>query len=236
MGLVHAIGCDPGTVMAIRFLTVTSAFSILAYATNPDEVLHLLSKRAHKSGLAASIAFRLVPTLLDDMKRSGDAARSRGFELDSGPFISRVRMRSAAFMPVISGSLERGLNLAESLEARGFGSSTKRTYFRKLSLPRVEVMAICCVIGTTAFAIVSSYVGLIPSYSFGRDYELALDSQALVLTTFIALGLNGPVIVALHSWRKDPSIRWREHQLQEMGDEEDELNREIQKAKREDSI
>ena len=59
----------------------------------------------------------------------------------------------------------------------------------------------------------------------------------MVLTTCIAVGLNVPVIAALYSWRKDPSIKWRVHQLQERGDKEDELESDIcEKEEREDSI
>jgi energy-coupling factor transport system permease protein len=66
---------------------------------------------ARRSTVAVALATRLVPLLERDARDLRVALRGRGVEL--GP------MRQLS--PLLAGSLERGLNLAEAMEARGYG-------------------------------------------------------------------------------------------------------------------
>jgi energy-coupling factor transport system permease protein len=61
------------------------------------------------------LATRLVPTLERDATELVDALRGRGIP------VSGLRGRARLVSPLLAGSLERGLNLAEAMEARGFG-------------------------------------------------------------------------------------------------------------------
>ena len=58
---------------------------------------------------------RLVPTLERDAAGLVEALRGRGVE------VSGVRGRARLLSPLLAGSLERALNLAEAMEARGYG-------------------------------------------------------------------------------------------------------------------
>ena len=65
--------------------------------------------------LAIALATRLVPTLERDAAGLVEALRGRGVE------VSGVRGRARLLSPLLAGSLERALNLAEAMEARGYG-------------------------------------------------------------------------------------------------------------------
>jgi energy-coupling factor transport system permease protein len=64
-----------------------------------------------RSPVAVGLATRLVPLLERDARDLRLALRGRNVELGA------VRQLS----PLLAGSLERGLNLAEAMEARGYG-------------------------------------------------------------------------------------------------------------------
>jgi energy-coupling factor transport system permease protein len=64
--------------------------------------------------LAIALATRLVPTLERDAAGLVEALRGRGVKVEG------VRGRARLLSPLLAGSLERSLNLAESMEARGF--------------------------------------------------------------------------------------------------------------------
>ena len=66
---------------------------------------------ARRSTVAVALATRLLPLLERDARDLRVALRGRGVELEP------VRLLS----PLLAGSLERGLNLAEAMEARGYG-------------------------------------------------------------------------------------------------------------------
>ena len=103
-----------GALAALRLTAVALAFSVYAVALDHDRLLASIGF-ARRSALAAALATRLIPTLERDAAGLADAVRGRGLE------VRGVRGRAALVSPLVAGSLERALNLAEAMEARGFG-------------------------------------------------------------------------------------------------------------------
>ncbi len=99
-----------GLFQGLRLVAVGLAFAVYALLLDHDRLL-ASAGWARRSTLAAALATRLVPLLERDARELRVALRGRGVEL--GP----VRLLS----PLLAGSLERGLNLAEAMEARGYG-------------------------------------------------------------------------------------------------------------------
>lgn len=101
-------------VQALRLAAVGLAFTAYALLLDHDRLL-AAAGFARRSALAVALATRLVPTLERDAAGLVEALRGRGLVVEG------VRARAALLSPLLAGSLERGLNLAEAMEARGFG-------------------------------------------------------------------------------------------------------------------
>lgn len=99
-----------GLFQGLRLVAVGLAFAVYALLLDHDRLL-ASAGWARRSTLATALATRLVPLLERDARELRVALRGRNVEL--GP----VRLLS----PLLAGSLERGLNLAEAMEARGYG-------------------------------------------------------------------------------------------------------------------
>ena len=99
-----------GLFQALRLVAVGLAFAVYALLLDHDRLL-AAAGWARRSTLAVALATRLVPVLERDARDLRIALRGRQVEL--GP----VRLLS----PLLAGSLERGLSLAEAMEARGYG-------------------------------------------------------------------------------------------------------------------
>jgi energy-coupling factor transport system permease protein len=99
-----------GLFQGLRVTAVGLAFAVYALLLDHDRLL-AAAGWARRSTLAVALATRLVPVLERDARELRLALRGRQVEL--GP----VRLLS----PLLAGSLERGLNLAEAMEARGYG-------------------------------------------------------------------------------------------------------------------
>ncbi len=99
---------------ATRLTAVALAFAVYALRLDHDALL-AAAGRVRRSAFIAALAIRLVPSLERDAIGLAEAVRGRGLELQG------VRARSQLISPLVAGSLERALNLAESMEARGFG-------------------------------------------------------------------------------------------------------------------
>lgn len=99
-----------GLFQGLRLAAVGLAFAVYALLLDHDRLL-AAAGWARRSTLAVALATRLVPLLERDARDLRVALRGRRVEL--GP----VRLLS----PLLAGSLERGLGIAEAMEARGYG-------------------------------------------------------------------------------------------------------------------
>ena len=101
-------------VQAFRLAAVTLAFAAYALLLDHDALLRS-ARFARRSAFVVALATRLVPTLERDTAGLLETLRGRGVTVEG------VRGRARLLSPVVSGSLERAMNLAEAMEARGYG-------------------------------------------------------------------------------------------------------------------
>ncbi len=98
----------------LRLTAVALAFAAYALLVDQDRLL-AAAGFARRSALAAVLATRLVPTLERDAAGLVEVMRGRGVA------VTGLRGRTRLLSALIAGALERALNLAEAIEARGFG-------------------------------------------------------------------------------------------------------------------
>jgi energy-coupling factor transport system permease protein len=99
---------------ACRLAAVSLAFAAYALWLDHDRLVQAAGY-ARRSVLAVALATRLVPALERDAAGLVEVLRGRGVEPGG------IRGRARLLSPLLAGSLERSLNLAEAMEARGFG-------------------------------------------------------------------------------------------------------------------
>jgi energy-coupling factor transporter transmembrane protein EcfT len=103
-----------GLFQGLRLTAVALAFAAYALLLDHDRLVQSAGF-ARRSVLAIALGTRLVPTLERDAAGLVEALRGRGVE------VTGVRGRARLLSPLLAGSLERGLNLAEAMESRGYG-------------------------------------------------------------------------------------------------------------------
>ena len=103
-----------GLFQGLRLTAVALAFAAHALLLDHDRLVQS-ARFARRSVLAVALATRLVPTLERDAAGLVEALRGRGVD------VAGLRGRARLLSPLLAGSLERALNLAEAMEARGYG-------------------------------------------------------------------------------------------------------------------
>lgn len=135
---------ESGLFQALRLAAVGLAFAAYALLLDHDRLVQSAGF-ARRSVLAVGLATRLVPTLERDAHGLVEALRGRGVDA------SGVRGRARLLSPLLAGSLERGLNLAEAMEARGFGrpgrTRVPRPPWTRLDRAAVAVCPVLVAIG-----------------------------------------------------------------------------------------
>ena len=110
---VSAEALAEGGVLALRIVVVLMAFAVHSACVDPDRVLRLLRPMARHSALTATLIARLVPLAAADHARLGEAAVLRG------PAAAPVG-RAALARRLVAGSLDRAVDVAATLELRGY--------------------------------------------------------------------------------------------------------------------
>ncbi len=100
-------------MLALRLGVVMCAFAVHAATVDPDRVLRLLRPIASRSALTATLIARMVPLAAADYARLGEASALRG------PGAAPAG-RAALARRLVAGSLDRAVDVAATLELRGY--------------------------------------------------------------------------------------------------------------------
>jgi energy-coupling factor transport system permease protein len=125
-----------GAVSGLRLLVIMSIFCLYNLMINPDNMLNLFSKAAGKSVLIAALSTRMFPTMVRDLKRIKEVLQFRGVDFDEGSLWERVKKYSSLYNVMLLSSLEDSMEIAESMQARAYGSGRRSVYSRNLLRPR----------------------------------------------------------------------------------------------------
>jgi energy-coupling factor transport system permease protein len=117
---VSAEALADGAVLALRILVVMLASAVYSACVDPDRVLRMLRPLARRSALTATLIARLVPLAAADYVRLGEAAALRG------PAAAPVG-RAALARRLVAGSLDRAVDVAATLELRGYARGAPRS-------------------------------------------------------------------------------------------------------------
>ena len=105
-----------GAILGLRALVVIACFALHSAAIDPDELLRAFRRLSFRSALTAALATRMVPVLARDARRFRDAQRCRPGEPAS---------RTAILRAVTAGALDRAVDVAATLEVRGYGGKQR---------------------------------------------------------------------------------------------------------------
>jgi energy-coupling factor transport system permease protein len=132
-----------GLGLGLQAAVTILAAGVYVACVDPDRVLRALRPVAARSALSATLVSRLVPLAAADAAGLRDAARLRG------PGAAEVG-RAALVRRLLAGSLDRSVDVAATLELRGYGLDAPRArqarrrsrYDRRFHLVAAAVVAI----------------------------------------------------------------------------------------------
>ncbi|HMT05024.1 MAG TPA: energy-coupling factor transporter transmembrane component T [Solirubrobacterales bacterium] len=122
---VTAEAIAAGGVIGLRALGTMVVIGVWSACVDPDRILQAVHGVARRSALTATLISRLVPLAATDYARIGEAAALRG------PGATPVG-RAAMAHRLLAGSLDRAVDVAATLELRGYGQNPGPVRFRKV--------------------------------------------------------------------------------------------------------
>jgi energy-coupling factor transport system permease protein len=183
-----------GVTLGARAAAVTILVMAVLALADPDRLLQLASRLAPRSAIAASVAARMVPTLRRDAVSLVETARLRGRSPLVGSWMARGRGASTLALPLVGSALERSLDVAEAMAARGYGAGTPtrrpRLPWNAVDRATMGVGVVTCLVATASIA------GRLGRYRFYPTMDRLGEGWALVVaagTTVVGLILAGRI-------------------------------------------
>lgn len=105
-----------GAILGLRALIVIGAFALHSAAVDPDRLLRVFRRLSFRSALTATLATRMLPVLARDARRLGEAQRCRA---------TGAATRLEIVRAVSAGALDRAVDVAATLEVRGYGTARR---------------------------------------------------------------------------------------------------------------
>ena len=174
-----------GLRLAVILLCVGAANTL----TSPRRLLKSLPSALQEAGVAVTVALSFAPQAVASVGRLRAARRLRG-RPDRG-----VRSLRGLAVPVLEGALDRSVDLAAAMDARGFG--------RRSAMSRgVHVVVAGCVLGGATAIAASSYALVDTSAPSGLGLPVLLAGAALVASGLVVGASRG----GRTRYRPDP---WR---------------------------
>jgi energy-coupling factor transport system permease protein len=202
-----------GAIVALKVAVVMLATTLASLAVDPDELLRGARRLSFRSALTASLATRMIPVLAGDARRLAEAQatrpasrqarapapegsagglsiwpapRARGgrrFGAESTRRDLDVRARVRLLSAIVGSSLDRAMDVAATLELRGFASA-RRAPRRRLPWSRHDIAFAASATAVTGLALGARLGGIAafgayPRLSGGPVLQAAALSAAL---------------------------------------------------------
>ena len=164
-----------GAVVALKVTIVILLATLASLAIDPDELLRVVRRLSFRSALTSSLAVRMVPLLAADAQRLGEAQRTRPHS------IGGARARVALLAAVLGGSLDRAMDVAATLEVRGFAGARRAKRLRR-PWSRHDIFFAASAALVLAVAIPASQAGWFDAYP-----TLHLSIGVVAALAFLAL-------------------------------------------------
>ncbi len=180
-----------GGVIALKVALLILTTALAGLTVDPDELLRMFRRLSFRSALTATLATRMLPVLAADSQRLAEAQRTRPGGARTG-----ARARVALISAVVGGSLDRAMDVAATLEVRGFVAprSIERTVRARLHpqlthrrkgssrrpLSRHDLAFLAAAATVLALAIVGRVAGIASFAAYPR-IEASLDPATYVL-------------------------------------------------------
>ncbi len=178
-----------GLAMGVRLFAVAVLVGAVLAHMDADRLQAQVARVAPRSALTCALAARLMPTLERDARSIAETARLRGVALADGRWPGRLRRAAALALPLLGSSLERGLDVAEAMTARGYGSGPRTRVAEPGWTARERVVL---AIGAALAVVTAAALALgLAGYSYYPTLDVPWGGGALAVAAAALAALGG---------------------------------------------
>ncbi len=157
-----------GTIQGIRVVAAMSAALRFISTTHPSEIVYgfKVIKFPVEITFMIAISIKSIPSILEKTSVVISAERARAMEIVPrkvsknviGQIIDVFKALIAALIPVIIETLREARQMALAATIKGFRAYKKRTYYKEISMRKIDIIVSIGVLGLLAFLIAAQFL------------------------------------------------------------------------------
>ena len=126
-----------GLFYAIKMILFVMMGALLTFTTAPSEIVTatkalVKNQSMEQFAFMTSLAIRLIPMILDEVKLIYAAQQSRGLDFSEIPFKEKLSKLMSIIIPAISNTIKRLTMMMDAMECRGYIVGKNRTSIYQL--------------------------------------------------------------------------------------------------------
>jgi energy-coupling factor transport system permease protein len=177
-----------GVDVALGIAAAVLSVAPLSRVLHPHELLDAFPAPLQRTAALTGSAINLVPAVMRNAVAISEAQRMRG---GAG---TRLRDWHAVAAPVLLSALDESMQLAEAMEARGFGSGP-RTRFATMRMDLAAVLVVVCSLAAIVVTVVARASGSLPDW---YPFPTVTVPEVAVLPLAACILLAAPLV----AWRR----------------------------------
>lgn len=185
-----------GASTGIMIISVIIWFNCFHKTLGNDKFLYLFGKKFPVTALTVTMIFRFIPYFNSKLSEITSAQRILGISTTDGKLSDRLRNGGHILLALISISLEGSIETADSMIARGFGISKKKSGQRDYYSPKSIVLLVMIIIFLIIFFAVHIR-GTFSFYYFPRLKGIEVGIKEITLFSLYGLYLIIPIIIMI---------------------------------------
>jgi energy-coupling factor transport system permease protein len=177
-----------GVDVALGIAAAVLSVAPLSRVLHPHELLDAFPAPLQRTAALTGSAINLVPAVMRNAVAISEAQRMRG---GAG---TRLRDWHAVAAPVLLSALDESMQLAEAMEARGFGSGP-RTRFATVRMDAAAWLVVVCSLAAIVVTVVARLSGSLPDW---YPFPTVTVPEVTALPLVAGILLTAPLV----AWRR----------------------------------
>jgi energy-coupling factor transport system permease protein len=176
-----------GLAMAIKLILILAIFTAFNILIPVERLMDIFGSYSSRSVLVVAISAALIPDMMERFHSISQVQRCRGLQGSGKGLLERSRNMGPLLLNLLRSSLQASLQMAEAMQARGYGSSKRRSVYQMEKWKWQDWLLLILSLVVLGLALVGWYTGYRYNYRPLDQVSLPVYNWELIALFFLSL-------------------------------------------------
>lgn len=185
-----------GVAMAIKLFLILAIFTAFNILIPVERLMDIFGSYSSRSLLVVAISAALIPEMVGRFQTITQVQRCRGMQRSGKGLLERSRNLGPLLLNLLRSSLQASLQMAEAMQARGYGTSKRRSVYQVHKWQGRDWLLLTLALVVLGLALVGWYTGYRYHYRPLEQVSIPVYNLEVLALFFLSL----PFLKGGHIW------------------------------------